>query len=71
VPTAEPVRGWAVDDFLWVRRLAILSLLGRKERIDVDLLADVIEPNRADSEFFIRRRSGGRCARRPTSIPRG
>jgi 3-methyladenine DNA glycosylase AlkD len=58
VSTAALVRGWAVDDFLWVRRLAILSQLGRKERIDLDLLADVIEPNRADSEFFIRKAIG-------------
>jgi 3-methyladenine DNA glycosylase AlkD len=58
VPTAEPVRAWAVDDLLWVRRLAILSQLGRNHRIDVDLLADVIEPNRADSEFFIRKAIG-------------
>lgn len=57
-PTAELVRAWAVDDFLWVRRLAILSQLGRKERIDLDLLADVIEPNRADPEFFIRKAIG-------------
>lgn len=57
-PTAELVRAWAVDDLLWVRRLAILSQLGRKERIDLDLLADVIEPNRADPEFFIRKAIG-------------
>ena len=57
-PTAELVRSWAVDDFLWIRRLAILSQLGRKERVDLDLLADVIEPNRADPEFFIRKAIG-------------
>jgi 3-methyladenine DNA glycosylase AlkD len=58
VSTAALVRTWAVDDFLWVRRLAILGQLGRKERVDLDLLADVIEPNRADSEFFIRKAIG-------------
>jgi 3-methyladenine DNA glycosylase AlkD len=57
-PTAELVRAWAVDDFLWVRRLAILSQLGRKERTDLALLADVIEPNRPDPEFFIRKAIG-------------
>jgi 3-methyladenine DNA glycosylase AlkD len=56
--TAALARAWATDPFLWVRRLAILSQLGRKERTDLDLLASVIEPNRADPEFFIRKAIG-------------
>jgi len=56
--TATLVRGWARDDFLWIRRLAILSQLGRKDRIDLDLLAEVIEPNLEDREFFIRKAIG-------------
>ncbi len=56
--TAELVRGWSRDHSLWIRRLAILSQLGRKQRIDLDLLAEVIEPNRSDSEFFIRKAIG-------------
>ncbi|PWN04628.1 DNA alkylation repair protein [Nocardioides silvaticus] len=56
--TAALVRGWATDDVLWVRRLAILGQLGRKERTDVRLLAEVVEPNRADPEFFIRKAIG-------------
>jgi 3-methyladenine DNA glycosylase AlkD len=43
---------------MWVRRLAILSQLGRRDRVDRALLADVIEPNRADGEFFIRKAIG-------------
>jgi 3-methyladenine DNA glycosylase AlkD len=56
--TADLVRQWARDDFLWIRRLAILSQLGRKDRVDLDLLAEVIEPNLADREFFIRKAIG-------------
>jgi 3-methyladenine DNA glycosylase AlkD len=57
-PTAALVRAWSVDELLWVRRLAILGQLGRKERTDVDLLAEVIEPNVADQELFIRKAIG-------------
>ncbi|KRC46541.1 MULTISPECIES: DNA alkylation repair protein [unclassified Nocardioides] len=56
--TAAIVRVWAVDDLLWVRRLAIISQLGRRDRTDLDLLAAVIEPNLADGEFFVRKAVG-------------
>lgn len=56
--TAAIVRRWSTDHFLWVRRLAIISQLGRRERVDLDLLAEVIEPNLADPEFFIRKAVG-------------
>ncbi|KAA1421181.1 DNA alkylation repair protein [Nocardioides humilatus] len=56
--TAALVRDWVRDDFLWIRRLAILGQLGRKDRIDLEVLADVIEPNRDDPEFFIRKAIG-------------
>lgn len=56
--TAALVRSWAVDDSLWIRRLAVLSQLGRKDRVDLDLVGDVIEPNRADPAFFIRKAIG-------------
>lgn len=52
------VRTWSRDDDLWLRRLAILSQLGRRDRVDPALLADVIEPNVADGEFFIRKAIG-------------
>lgn len=58
VETAELVRRWSTDHSLWIRRLAILSQLQRRERTDRDLLAEVIEPNRSDSEFFIRKAIG-------------
>jgi 3-methyladenine DNA glycosylase AlkD len=56
--TAAIVRRWSTSDDLWLRRLAILSQLGRKDRVDRELLADVIEPNLADTEFFIRKAIG-------------
>jgi 3-methyladenine DNA glycosylase AlkD len=58
VGTAALVRGWASDEDFWVRRIAILSQLGRRDRVDPRLLADTIEPNVADSEFFIRKAIG-------------
>ncbi|KJL39723.1 DNA alkylation repair enzyme [Microbacterium trichothecenolyticum] len=56
--TAVLVRAWAHDDDLWIRRIAILSQLGRGIRLDPDLLADTIEPNLADPEFFLRKAIG-------------
>ena len=57
-PTAATVRLWSTSDDLWLRRQAILSQLGRKDRVDLPLLADLIEPNVADTEFFIRKAIG-------------
>jgi 3-methyladenine DNA glycosylase AlkD len=56
--TADRVRTWSRDESLWIRRLAIISQLGRRDRVDVDLLAEVVEPNLADDEFFIRKAIG-------------
>ncbi len=58
VDTAAAVRVWSTDDDLWMRRIAIISQLGRRDRVDRVLLADVIEPNLGDSEFFIRKAIG-------------
>ena len=51
--TGVLARAWAHDDDLWIRRIAILSQLGRGDRVDPDLLADTIAPNLADPEFFL------------------
>lgn len=56
--TAALVRCWSTDESFWIRRLAILSQLRRRERTDADLLVAVIEPNLDDSEFFIRKAIG-------------
>jgi len=58
VETAALARAWSVDDDRWMRRLAIISQLGRRDRLDAVLLADVIAPNLADRDFFIRKAIG-------------
>lgn len=55
VPVLE---AWSTEDDRWLRRTAILSQLGRKDTVDLDLLARLIEPNRADPEFFVRKAIG-------------
>lgn len=52
------LRTWSTDDDRWLRRVAILGQLGRRDRVDLTLLADVIEPNRSDPEFFVRKAIG-------------
>ena len=49
------LREWTVDDDLWLRRTAIICQVGRKDRLDESLLADAIEPNLADRDFFLRK----------------
>lgn len=56
--TADIVRMWSVSDDMWLRRSAIISQLGRRDRVDPALLAAVIEPNLHDREFFIRKAIG-------------
>ncbi len=58
-PVIEPViREWSTDPDRWLRRSSIISQLALKHRTDVVLLTDVIEPNLADREFFIRKAIG-------------
>ena len=56
--TADIVRAWSTDGDFWVRRIAILSQLGRRDRVDRELLAHVIAPSIADEEFFLRKAIG-------------
>ncbi|MCS3780202.1 DNA alkylation repair protein [Tsukamurella ocularis] len=56
--TAAVVRAWSLGEDLWLRRLAILSQLGRKGRLDTAVLSDVIEPALPESEFFLRKAIG-------------
>lgn len=51
--TAVQMRDWAVDGDMWVRRVAVLHQLGRRESTDTELLADIIEANLGSGEFFI------------------
>jgi 3-methyladenine DNA glycosylase AlkD len=52
------LREWALDEHLWLRRTAIICQVGRKDRLDQDLLTHAIEPNLADRDFFIRKAIG-------------
>jgi 3-methyladenine DNA glycosylase AlkD len=56
--TAALVHAWARDDNLWIRRIAVLSQLGRGIRVDPFVLEDVLAPNLADRDFFIRKAIG-------------
>jgi len=56
--TAKVVRHWAVDESMWVRRLALLSQLQRHERTSTALLTELIDLNAGRPEFFIRKAIG-------------
>jgi 3-methyladenine DNA glycosylase AlkD len=55
---APVLRRWAHDDVMWRRRAAIVSQVRRKQRTDVALLYDCIEPSRGEREFFLRKGIG-------------
>jgi len=52
------MRRWGRSDDMWKRRTSIICQLGFKERTDLALLYDCIEPNLDDREFFIRKAIG-------------
>jgi 3-methyladenine DNA glycosylase AlkD len=54
----DVLRAWSLDEVMWLRRLAIIGQLGRRDRVDRQLLTDVIEPNVEDPEFFVRKAIG-------------
>ena len=56
--TGALLRVWARDANMWIRRSAVIAQLGRKDRLDKELLVDVILPNADDPEFFIRKAIG-------------
>ena len=49
---------WSRDTDFWIRRASITAQLKAKEATDTALLAQVIETNLADPEFFIRKAVG-------------
>ena len=55
---SEAMRAWSHDTNMWKRRVSIICQLGRRERTDLDLLYDCIEPNLDDREFFARKAIG-------------
>jgi 3-methyladenine DNA glycosylase AlkD len=57
-PMKQLLRRWSRDRDIWKRRTAILAQLTFKDRTDLALLYDCIQPNLADREFFIRKAIG-------------
>jgi 3-methyladenine DNA glycosylase AlkD len=55
---APVMRAWAADEDLWRRRTAVLHQVGAKDRTDVRLLQDCLEPNLERREFFLRKAVG-------------
>lgn len=58
VETTALIKAWARDENLWTRRIAIIAQLGRKDRVDADLLTEAIDVNIDDRDFFIRKAIG-------------
>lgn len=52
------LRRWADDADLWLRRTAVLSQVGAKDVWDPGLMVDVLAPNLARREFFLRKAVG-------------
>jgi 3-methyladenine DNA glycosylase AlkD len=52
------LRDWARSPDRWLRRSAVIAQLGAREHTDTALLAEVIEVNAADPEFFVRKAIG-------------
>jgi len=56
--TTALLRRWMTDEDLWIRRVAIIAQLGRRGATDRALLAEAIDANIEDREFFIRKAIG-------------
>lgn len=54
----KTMRAWAKGDAMWKARSAILCQLKAKDRIDLKLLYDCIEPSLSSKEFFLRKAIG-------------
>jgi 3-methyladenine DNA glycosylase AlkD len=57
-PIERELARWATHSDLWLRRSAIIGQRKRKSETNVELLAQVIEANLADADFFIRKAIG-------------
>ena len=64
------MRRWSRDDDMWKRRAAILCQIRFKRDTDLTLLYDCIEPNLADTQFFIRKAIGWALRQYAWSDPR-
>jgi 3-methyladenine DNA glycosylase AlkD len=52
------IRRWVTAEDRWLRRSAVIGQNGAKEKTDTDLLADAIDANLEDGDFFIRKGIG-------------
>jgi 3-methyladenine DNA glycosylase AlkD len=52
------IRDWSTKPDRWLRRASIICQLGHRDRTDTDLLAETIEVNTTDREFFVRKAIG-------------
>jgi 3-methyladenine DNA glycosylase AlkD len=52
------MRRWCRDADRWRRRTAVICQIGAKDRVDTRLLAEAIEANTADPDFFLRKGIG-------------
>ncbi|MFL6562447.1 MAG: DNA alkylation repair protein [Bacillus sp. (in: firmicutes)] len=55
---AETINGWAVHDYLWLRRAALLFQLKYKANTNEELLYQYIRLNADSKEFFIQKAIG-------------
>ena len=55
---APAMRRWSRDADRWRRRAAVICQIGAKDRVDTALLAEAIEANVADPDFFLRKGIG-------------
>jgi 3-methyladenine DNA glycosylase AlkD len=55
---AETIDGWAIADYLWLRRAALLFQLKYKENTNEELLFQYIRLNADSKEFFIQKAIG-------------
>lgn len=52
------VLAWSRAPDRWLRRASLIAQLGARDRTDVELLAEVIDANAADEDFFVRKAIG-------------
>ena len=56
--TKAVILKWSMDENIWLRRVAIDHQLLRKEKTDTALLAQILDNNLGQSEFFINKAIG-------------
>jgi 3-methyladenine DNA glycosylase AlkD len=52
------MRQWSRSDNIWKRRTSIICQLGARDKTDLKLLYDCIEPSLGETEFFLRKAIG-------------